>query len=165
MGLEYERSVFWYNQTLFVFDSLEELPKKSDGPLLVYAHINAPHPPYVFDKEGHFRFTVDLSNRTTLYTDTLPYLNQRVLETIDAIIANSKTPPIIIIQADHGTHYFESGIQKHKILSAYYLPGNVDLQPYATITPVNNFRLILHDYFDPSIQLLPDTLYVKGENG
>jgi hypothetical protein len=165
MGLEYEKSEFWYNQTLYVFESLEKLPDQAGGPYLVYAHINAPHGPYVFNRDGSFRFEPDLSNEESLYIDSIVYINQRVLHLIDTLIANSDTPPVIILQADHGTHYYDSGINKHKILSAYYLPGTVDIPPYATLTPVNDFRLVLHDYFDPSIQLLPDTLYVKGEEG
>ena len=74
-------------------------------------------------------------------------------------------PPVIIIQSDHGTKYFPDGIDKHKILSAFYLPGNVSLKPYSTITPVNDFRLIIHNYFDPMMQLLPDTLHVNSPDG
>jgi len=163
-SLGYEESEFWYNQTNYVFDSLAELPEKT-GNYFVYAHINSPHGPYVFNRDGSFRFEPDLADESEYYIDTIIYINQRILNLIDEIQKKSDTPPIIILQSDHGTHYYDTGINKHKILSAYYLPGNIDLQPYATITPVNNFRLILHDYFDPSIQLLPDTLYVMGENG
>ena len=165
MGLEYEKSIFWYNQTKYVFQSLKELPQSSGGPYLVYAHINSPHGPYVFNQDGSFRFAPDLNYETTYYGETIQPLNEMVLDMIDTVIANSDIPPVIVLQADHGTHYFTNGINKHKILSAYYLPGDIDLIPYSTITPVNNFRLILHDYFDPSIILLPDVLYVMGEDG
>lgn len=163
-SLGYEESEFWYNQTNYVFDSLAELPEGSEN-YLVYAHINAPHGPYVYNRDGSFRFEPDLTNENSYYVDAIIYLNQRVLDLIDNIIEKSDTPPIIILQSDHGTHYYDTGINKHKILSAYYLPGNIDLMPYATITPVNDFRLVLHDYYDPSIQLLPDILYVMQEDG
>ena len=87
-----------------------------------------------------------------------------MLTLVDALIKGSDVPPIILIQADHGSRYYPFGVDKHKILSAYYLPGNVPLQPYSTITPVNDFRLIIHNYFDSSMQLLPDTLHVNGGN-
>jgi hypothetical protein len=163
-NLAYQESLFWYDQTKYVFDSLEELSQEP-GNFFVYAHVNSPHGPYVFNRDGSFRFEPDLSNESALYIDTIIYLNQHVLDLVDTIIANSDTPPVIILQADHGTHYYVNGPNKHKILSAYYLPGDVDVQPYATITPVNDFRLVLHDYFDPSIQLLPDTLYVMRQGG
>lgn len=162
-SLGYEESDFWYHQTNYVFDSLTKIPEQS-GNYFVYAHINSPHGPYVFNQDGSFRFEPDLTNESLYYTDTLVYLNKRVLGLIDTILKESDVQPIIILQSDHGTHYYETGLEKHKILSAYYLPGEIALQPYDTITPVNNFRLVLHNYFDPSIELLPDTLLVMEDN-
>ena len=49
--LVYEGDSFWYHQTNYVFDSLAELPKRP-GNYLIYAHINAPHVPYVLIKTG-----------------------------------------------------------------------------------------------------------------
>jgi hypothetical protein len=158
--LDYVEANFWFNQTNYVFDSLADLPEKP-GNYLVYAHINSPHIPYVFSKDGSFRFSAGTTDQKVLYADTLVYLNQRVLKLVDTLIEKSNVPPIIIIQADHGTQAYSFGINKHKILSAYYLPGENVTQPYPTITPVNNFRLILKDYFDPSVELLPDILVVK----
>jgi hypothetical protein len=163
-GMGYEEANFWYHQTNYVFDSLSSLPGE-EGEYFVYAHINAPHIPYVFSSDGSFRLITDYSDAKTYYTDAVTYVNSRVLEMVDAIIQSSDIPPVIIIQADHSAQFFEPGIQNHKILSAYYLPGEVDLQPYETITPVNSLRLVLHNYFDPSIELLPDLLYVKGGDG
>jgi hypothetical protein len=162
-SLIFEESDFWWHQTNYVFESLAKLPQ-TPGNFFVYAHINQPHGPYVYNRDGSFRFAPDLSHESGLYVDAIVDINQKTLNLVDTLIANSDTPPIIIIQADHGTHHYANGINKHKILSAYYLPGTVDIEPYATITPVNDFRLVLHDYFDPSIQLLPDTLFVM-ENG
>jgi hypothetical protein len=163
-SLGYQESDFWYHQTVYELYSLEKLPAKP-GNYFVYAHIMVPHGPYVFNRDGSFRYAPDLTNEKSYYIDSIVYINQRVLELVDALIKNSDTPPVIIIQADHGTHYFINGINKHKILSAYYLPGKVDITPYATITPVNDLRLVLHDYFDPSVKLLPDTLFVMESNG
>ncbi len=163
INLEYEGNLFWFHQTNYVFDSLAILPEKP-GNFLVYAHINSPHVPYVYNQDGSFRYPLDTKDEKILYQDTLVYLNKRVLTLVDTLIERSKVPPIIIIQADHGTKYFPFGIDKHKILSAYYLPGNISLQPYSTITPVNNFRLIIHNYFDSSEELLPDILFVNSGN-
>jgi hypothetical protein len=163
-GMGYEEALFWYHQTNYVFDSLKALPDDEED-YFVYTHINAPHIPYVFASDGSFRFITDYTDAKLYYIDAVTYVNARVLDTVDAIIANSDTPPVIIIQADHSAQFFESGIQNHKILSAYYLPGEIDLLPYETITPVNSLRLVLHNYFDPSIKLLPDLIYVKGSDG
>lgn len=163
-GLGYEEASFWYNQTNYVFDSLAELPEEP-GNYFVYAHINAPHSPYVYNPDGSFRFVTDYSDEKTLYTDAITALNERVLELVDTLIADSDVPPVIIIESDHGAHFFQTGINHHKILSAYYLPGEIDQKPYPTITQVNSLRLVLHDYFDPSVTLLPDTIYVMESDG
>lgn len=154
---------FWYYQNNFMFDSLENFPTMT-GPFLIYAHINAPHGPYVYRKDGSFRYPVDTNDEMILYDDTITYLNKRVLEAVDVILKKSKTPPIIIIQGDHSAHGLTTVVDLHKILNAYYLPGDLNTPPYSTITPINNFPLIIKNYFDPSFSLRPDTLYIKFLN-
>lgn len=154
---------FWYYQNLYMLDSMETIPAR-EGPYFVYAHIVAPHGPYVFRADGSFRYPLDTSNDKVLYSDEVTYLNKRVLQLVDTLLKDSSTPPIIIIQADHSIHKLTSELNKHKILSAYYLPGELKTQPYATITPVNDFRLIIRNYFDPTMEMLPDTLFVKWAN-
>jgi hypothetical protein len=156
-----EEASFWYNQNNFVFDSMEQIAKK-DGHYLVYAHIYSPHYPYVYTPIGDFRYVEPQNEQEEkrLYADAVTYLNQRILELVDNLL-KSEVQPVIIIQGDHSIHGLTKQLNKHKILSAYYLPGKLITEPYATITPVNNFRLIIRNYFDPSMELLPDTLYVK----
>jgi hypothetical protein len=154
---------FWYYQNNFMLDSLETIPEKT-GNYLVYAHINAPHGPYVFRADGSFNYPLDSNDNKVLYAEAVQYLDRRILEVIDTLQTQSEVQPIIILQADHSIHSMTAGLDKHKILSAYYLPGELNTPPYDTITPVNNFRLILKNYFDPSEQLLPDTLFVKFLN-
>jgi hypothetical protein len=159
----YNNASLWYNQNLYMFDSIAKFPQKP-GNYLVYAHIIAPHGPYVFRADGSFRYPLDTNDEKVLYVDAVKYLNKRVLELVDTLLSESKVPPVIIIQGDHGVHKLTHDIPKHKILSAYYLPGKLITPPYATITPVNNFRMIIRDYFDPSMELLPDTLYLTGSD-
>lgn len=156
-----EEASFWYNQNNFVFDSMEQLGKK-DGHYLVYAHIYSPHYPYVYSPTGAFRYVQpkDEQEEKSLYADAVTYLNQRVLALVDNL-QKSEVQPVIIIQGDHSIHGLTKQLNKHKILNAYYLPGKLITEPYATITPVNNFRLVIRNYFDPGVELLPDTLYVK----
>jgi len=159
-----EEALFWYNQNNYIFDSLEKMPV-TPGTFLVYAHINAPHGPYVFQSDGSFQYPLgnplDPPVEKVLYANELTYINTRVLNLVDSLLNDSEPQPIIIIQGDHGIHRFTSGLDKHKILSAYYLPGDLIFPPYATITPVNDFRLIIKNYFDQSYELSPDILYIK----
>ncbi len=79
---------------------------------------------------------------------------------IDTILATSKTPPVIIIQADHGK-VGENKYDKFKITNAYYLPNVKGNVIYPTITPVNTFRVIFDHYFGGDFKLLPDIIYKK----
>ena len=80
-----------------------------------------------------------------------------MLEAIDTILANSDTPPIIVIQGDHGP-WLQPKAKRMQILNAYYLPGHND-ELYPTITPVNTFRLVFTDYFGGDYPLLDDISY------
>jgi hypothetical protein len=157
----YNTASLWYNQNLYMFDSVSKFPQKP-GNYLVYAHIIAPHVPYVFRADGSFRYPLDTSDEKVLYVDAVKYLNKRVLELVDTLLTESKVPPVIIIQGDHGIHKLTRDLEIHKIFSAYFLPGKLITPPYPTLTPVNDFRMIIRNYFDPSMELLPDTLYVTG---
>lgn len=159
----FEWARFWYLQNNYMLEKLKEIPEWP-GHYFVYAHINAPHGPHVYYPDGSFRYPTDDRYEKQLYSDSVTYINQQVLEVVDALQEKSSPAPIIIIQADHGLRRFTTGLEMHKILSAYYLPGELTLEPYDTITPVNNFRLVLRNYFDPSVELLPDTLHVKFLN-
>ena len=75
---------------------------------------------------------------------------------IQTIIAKSKTPPIIIIQADHGWGWGEGRV---RILNAYYLPDGGNEKVYSEITPVNTFRIVLNEYFNGNYDILPDISY------
>jgi len=161
--------------------TLEHLDKYADqeGPFFIYAHIISPHSPYVFGPNGEERsgadpFTLlDDINRDEwspdLYRDQVIFINKKILATIDQILAKSDTPPIIILQADHGNRAYDivnpsTGMTMKlmfPILNAYYLPGYEKNNPlYPSITPVNSFRLIFNTYFGTHLSLLDDTSYV-----
>ena len=86
---------------------------------------------------------------------------------IDAILEKSKTPPVIIIQGDHGPG---SGLdwkspersclwERTSIFNAYYLPDGGSSLLYPSITPVNSLRVVLNTYFKAGLPLLPDHTY------
>jgi len=151
------------------FHSLfNNLPRfaQMDGGQFIYAHVISPHPPFVFDAQGRPTRPADFWNEKKLYTyplyqqgylNQLQYLNQNVLKTVDEILAASDTPPVIVIQGDHGA-WMQSKDRHSWILNAYYLPNHPDA-PYKTISPVNTFRLIFDLYFGGKYGLLEDTTY------
>ncbi len=167
---------------LFAMETLPSLAGK-EGQQFFFVHILSPHTPFVFGPNGE-----SLSQETPytlmnlrpgreenihLYRDQVQYLNTLVMTTIDEILANSETPPIIILQGDHSSKVYrehnpngEIGLKLNApILNAYYLPG-VDQQTlYPEISPVNTFRVIFNNYFGSSLDLVEDTSYIfSGQN-
>lgn len=166
---------------LSTFARVQEIPSL-DGDYFVYAHIIAPHPPFVFDENGvalpHYEpfkladanhFIKDHSRKAyiTGYRQQMQYINTLVLEAVDAILAKSKTPPIIIIQGDHGpgAYLHWGSLQKtlpgerFSILNAYYFPDQDYSRLYPSISPINSFRVLLNKYFGENYKILPDRHY------
>jgi hypothetical protein len=162
---------------LNIFEHLTEMPSRP-GPKFVFAHIIAPHSPFVFQRDGTpveratgftLGFTFGGGESLTgeayirAYRDQLHYINTKLLEMVDAILEGSDTPPVIVLQSDHGpipegsTHsYIE---QRMTIFNAYYLPSSGNQMLYPQITPVNTFRIIFNTYFEGELELLEERVY------
>jgi hypothetical protein len=159
-----------------LFD-LEELPAiaAAPGPKLVFVHIISPHFPFVFGPNGEHvflsgeagppsaRHPEEAERYWNAYADEVAFLDGRVLEAIRGILARSSTPPIIVLQGDHG-YVVAPREAKPPILNAYYLPGGEAEQIYDGITPVNTFRIILNAYFGADFELLEDVSYCTLPN-
>ena len=166
---------------LATFTDLQKVPAL-DGNYFVYAHIIAPHPPFVFDESGRpvsqsEPFTLNdanyylrehsRKNYISGYRRQLQYVNTLLLQTVKTILSQSETPPIIIIQGDHGPGaYLHWGALEHTlpaerfgILNAYYFPDQDYSRLYPSISPVNSFRVLLNQFFDGNYALLPDRHY------
>ncbi len=161
---------------LCTFSRLAEIPQKQ-GPKFVFAHIMAPHPPYVFGADGEavrsskVQMDGNVWEQMDDYLNQLVFINKQVKILIEQLLLRSEIPPVIILQADHGSASKSWGVGKKElldstilnermgILNAYYLPDTTDECLYDHITPVNTFRLILNLYFDIKLDLLPDKSY------
>jgi hypothetical protein len=151
----------------FILNQLPKIPE-IDDPTFTYAHINITHKPYVFSPNGYLDYPDEIStvaedNRhfPTGYLYSIEYINARMLAIIREILARSDTPPIIILQGDHGYRVDTATDWANisPILNAYYLPGMEEHVLYPTISPVNTFRLIFNEYFGGAYELLPDESY------
>jgi hypothetical protein len=165
-----------------IVNTFERLPVTVTikGPIFVFAHITCPHPPFVFGAHGeevnrdagftfrdNARLKLSRENYIKSYINQLKFINTMVIGTIDRIVAYSSSPPIIILQADHGSgsaihfeHPSKANLKERlSIFNAYYLPENCSIRLYQSITPVNTFRLIFNYYFKANYNLLPDKSY------
>ena len=151
-GNGYNNQVFLQN--LYDLNALDTVSKIT-GNKFVYAHLLVTHPPFTFTPTGELR--MDTQDDNEGYAEQITYVNQRMLTIIKNILAGSKTPPVIILQGDHG-HAVDNlkSEETFRILNAYYLPQGGNAKIYPTITPVNSFRLIFSQYFNQNYPLLPD---------
>jgi len=153
------------DRTMNVFDRMDDIAHMPE-PTFAYVHLISPHPPFVFGPNGEPTYPPDFWNENREYPpgpyakgyqNQLTFLNKKVLEAMDILIAESDTPPIIVLQGDHGP-WLQTREKRLRIFNAYYLPGHND-KLYSKITPVNTFRLIFDTYFGGNYDMLPDVSY------
>lgn len=148
-----------------VFDNMDNIAKIQQ-PTFSYAHLISPHPPFVFDAEGNPTYPPDFWNEQRQYPkdlyqkgylNQLQFLNKKMIQAIDTILENSDTPPIIIIQGDHGP-WLQPKEKRMRNFTAIYFPDHKD-KLYSTISPVNIFRLVFNTYFGGKYDILEDVSY------
>ncbi len=159
----------------------------AEQPSFVLSHLMSPHPPFVFDAEGaavdiHGQYLVadgmgflschhgDRQLYRESYAAQLAYLNQRLLNTIDNILAGDREA-VIVLQGDHGPRSRMNFDDPTKtdlteamgILNAIRLPKDHNGPFYPEMTPVNTFALILNHYFATDIRLQPDRSFFETD--
>ena len=157
--------------TLNAFDKLAEMPELP-GPKFISAHILCPHWPYVFNAEGEAIEVVSWMTEPVLmqrekYLDQVKFVNKKVEIMVNEILSKSQNPPIIILQADHGSRLCcdegftdtQCSQDRMRILNAYYLPYGGDKTLYNSISPVNTFRVVFNFYFGADYEILSDYSY------
>jgi len=163
---------------------LDDLPKTVNirSPKLVFAHIIAPHPPFVFDENGpthkyagtkgvkfadgdHNDFPKEKYKEA--YRAQAIFIDREITKTIDRLMKATQGKAVIIIQGDHGPgmYWIKSSMERtnlrerFSILNAIYMPGYDGKGFYPEMTPVNNFRLIFNTYLGGDFRILEDKSY------
>lgn len=163
----------WFapERTLASFDLVASIPRM-EAATFTFFHVIKPHAPYMFDRHGNVLAKPpgwtwkDGREDKAAMLDQLIFLNRLVLELVDEILERSETTPIIVIQSDHGENLAEQDLEKKThILSAFLLPDGGAERLYASISPVNTFRLILNHYFGERLEVLPDRSAVSVGDG
>ncbi len=163
-SLTIQRYYGHYEQVNFTLDELPRIATSIPGPKFVYAHIMAPHTPYIFLPDGSLNRDSRFYNTETGtpsnpklqaegYINNIQFLNSRMLVILDEIIKKSDIPPIIVLQGDHGYVLEE---RRYNNLMAFHFPNGGNASLYPTVTPVNTFRLISNLYFGTNLELRND---------
>jgi hypothetical protein len=157
-----------------------ELP----SPHFVFAHVVAPHPPFVVDEHGNEtpqdrEFNIEDGNHfiemggtseeyVQGYVGQLKYVNDQMMAVVDDLLdLQGARPAVVILQADHGpglrldwedpaNTYFT---ERLAIFNAIRLPEGESAGLYDKMTPVNTFRLIFDHYFGTELEPLQDKSY------
>lgn len=166
----------WRYRHRYNFSRLEQMPERP-SPKFVFAHILLPHPPFVFNADGSafqshtIRLTplpFGLASYHEAYPQQVQYVNGKTLSLVDTLITKSKTPPIIIIQSDHGLDpIIRDGDAPHEYvnkrsanLTALLLPGGGAKSFPSTVTPVNIFRILFSHYFGANLPAVEDKIFM-----
>jgi hypothetical protein len=148
------------------------------GPKLVFAHLLAPHPPFVFGPDGRpasnsgrmysfgdgSQYPGSRDEYAAGYRNQAKYVAGQILAVIDAILSRPGTRPIIVVHGDHGpgsTREWsdlrgDRGRERMGIFSAYYLRGDQRPALPANLTPVNGMRIMVNRAFNTTLPQLPN---------
>ena len=171
-----------------IISAIQDIPEiKTEGvPMFLFAHIVAPHPPFVLSKNQ--KFVEKLKNRLLSYADGSHYhslntflmeeykenyiaqlkeLNKLIIKMIDKILANTDREKVIILQSDHGPGLLlnwenptaNTFKERMPILNAYFFSNNKRVPVTESITPVNTFRILFNYYFNRNYKILDNKSY------
>jgi hypothetical protein len=168
-GKDSDEVNYWPGHIERIRNILKLLPGTANlsGPKFVFAHIVSPHTPYVFNPDGTLitdkRYFVndglgiDQEFSHQGYDMQVEFINAQILPILKKLINNSKTPPVIILEGDHG--YYDT--DRFANLMAYYGPQSMMEEMYPTISPVNSFRTVFRTVFNAETPNLPDVSYTE----
>lgn len=167
------------DRVVSAFERLEDVGGTAPGGRFIFAHVLKPHLPIVFRRDGSLipapysaDFFTDmpaldadeLDEFTRSYADQLSWLNRRVLEAMNSVIA-ANPEAVIIVMADHGTatHFrwedLDSDLaERFSTLFAARTPERSRVFSDDQ-TPINLFPHLFNAYFAGDYQLQPDTSF------
>ena len=166
--------------------ALFDIPKWTERPKFVYAHLLAPHRPFLFDRQGSPIFvditedqvryeTQRLKNYKGYYRDQLLYTHDRLRAIVDEILARSSESPVIILQSDHGPNYgsgWDTGTwdapnlstlrEKMLVLNAVLAPAEIQAKLYPRMTLGNTFPIVLNGLFGTDYERIEDKSFYSS---
>jgi hypothetical protein len=150
------------------FVKMHEMATIRSAPRFCFMHFVAPHPPYIFNREGRIRtrrrFAEHSWEPRGFYVDQLIYVNKQITSLVRHIIQNDPDASILI-QSDHGpwitastaAEVFEA---RAGMFYAYRTVPKISV-PQKT-SAVNSFRYLFNGLFGCQFPILEDKK--DGEN-
>jgi len=138
------------------FKQLLDSISKNNKPSFNYFHFMIPHPPLLYDSNGHENKIRDMyffdgyDKGIEKYISYTKYGNKKIKEMVNKIFEKGGKNVVIIIQGDHGFREFADRLPNEArlgILNAIYLPNKNYSNFNDTMTPVFTFKQILNNQF------------------
>jgi hypothetical protein len=169
----------------YTIDKIPDI-ELDDSPMFLFAHIVAPHPPFVLGqneilkRQQKTRYTDfrDGSHYHSLnkllqeeykakYITQLIEINKLIIKMVDKILIKKKREAIIILQSDHGPGLLldwenptsKTYTERLPIFNAYYFLNKKITTITNSITPVNTFRILFNNFFNTKYEILGDKSY------
>ena len=142
------------NTVLETIDYLCTPNNFSEKGIFTIMHLDCPHPPFVFDKNGQRVSDQNHMNHKDkkYYLEQYIYITSQIKEVIESIIQNDPNS-VIILQSDHSVRYLEEIelTDKTNILNAVYFQGkSLNIQ---SLSGLDTLITVLNKLFDLDIPL------------
>ncbi|TAL42799.1 MAG: hypothetical protein EPN92_11150, partial [Chitinophagaceae bacterium] len=151
-----------YNQQIYQH-AVSNIHDADTLPEFVYIHLQLPHYPYYYDKDGNLypleTISNDVPGNTKNYVQYVQYTNRVLLKMTDEILTHKGPPPVIILMSDHGYRCFPEGFDPYIFMNLFsvYLPHK-DYSLFSdSLTNVNVFRKVLNSEFCQQFPMLKDS--------
>jgi len=145
----------------YIYSVLQKEVLNIDSPKFIFAHLLTTHNPFVYEINSFDQNPVvkKFGVKTRGYHDSLVYSDEQMIKVLQKILDTSSVQPVIIVTGDHGPSIVTDKDKSVDNLYAVYLGGRNKNQFYASITPVNTFRVVFNSVFNEDYELLPDRSY------
>jgi hypothetical protein len=165
------------DRLVHAFDHLDAFATEArDQPAFLFLHVPGPHLPLVVDADGHTlpvparalgavdpeSLHMTRAEYSATWAGELAYLEERVLQAVDALQAR-EAPPVIVVMADHGyIHEVQADDVQSRFanLFAAFTPGATGLLSDPP-TPVNLMPRLLNRYLGTDFPLSPDRYFLS----
>ncbi len=170
-------------KVLSSFDAIEGLASPSQR-LFVFAHVIAPHPPFVFMPDGtprqvHRLFTLkdgsyypgSREEYIEGYRDQTRFVTRRLTALVETLLSRPGPQPVIVLHGDHGPGSMldwndaakTNMAERMGIFTAYYFPES-SVHLGEAVTPINLARSLATLYLGVDLPHLPNRSYFSEWN-